>query len=182
MNVKVVEELHESFIEDAWALYHEAFRELSAYAVQRHLMYRDEFNAVMRDIRVQKYLCLDDNGALCGLGTYTNDLDAVPLISPQYFRRRWPEHYAERRIWYIGFVAVNAKGRAMNGLTEMVEAMYLIAAAQNGIVGLDVCRYNGEERRMGRSMGLLVRRLSSTARVERADEQSYWLYEFPTAA
>jgi hypothetical protein len=34
-------------------------------------MYRGEFEYVMRDQRVQKYLCLDDDDILCGLSTYT---------------------------------------------------------------------------------------------------------------
>jgi hypothetical protein len=179
MTVKVVDELHESLIEDAWTLYHEAFHELNAFTVQRHLMYRSEFDEVMRDRRVQKYLCLDDSGALCGMSTYTNELDAVPLISPQYFQRRWPKRYAEKRIWYVGFVAVAPNGREMHAFVELVEAMQLVAAPQNGVVGLDVCRYNDDARRMSRAIGLLVRRITSTVRMERADEQSYWLYEFP---
>ncbi|OLB77386.1 MAG: hypothetical protein AUI14_16390 [Actinobacteria bacterium 13_2_20CM_2_71_6] len=184
MNIKVVDELHESLVEDAWALYHEAFRELNTLAVQRHLMYRSEFDDVMRDRRVQKYLCLDDNGELCGLSTYTNNLDAVPLISPQYFQRRWPEHYEQGRIWYIGFVAVNAKGRADHAIAEMIREMHAVAAAHYGIVGLDVCRVNNELRRLPRAVGMSVLRLGGpgSVQVERADEQSYWLYEFPAAA
>jgi hypothetical protein len=182
MNIKVVDELHESLLEEAWSLYHEAFQELNAHTVQRHLMYRSEFDEVMRDRRVEKYLCLDDGGALCGLSTFTNHLDAVPLISPQYFQRRWPQHYAEQRIWYVGFVAVAPNGRAMYAFVELVEAMQRVAAPRNGIVGLDVCRYNNDARRMSRAVGLLVRRITSTVRVEHADEQSYWLYEFPEAA
>src|SRR5437667_6161176 len=150
MNIKVVDELHESLLEEAWTLYHEAFRELNAYAVQRHLMYRNEFDEVMRDSRVEKYLCLDDGGALCGLSTFTNDLDAVPLISPPYFERRWPQHYADRRIWYVGFMAVSATGRAANAFVELIESMYLVAATQNGIVALDMCRFNDEVRRLSR--------------------------------
>jgi hypothetical protein len=182
MNIKVVDELHESLIEEAWALYHEAFEELNAQAVQRHLMYRGEFDEVMRDRRVQKYLYFDDRGALGGLATYTNRLEAVPLISPQYFQRRWPRRYAERRIWYIGFIAVNPRGRALHALTEMVEGMRAVAAARNGIVGLDICRFNGDGRHMSRAIGLLVGRLAGSPQVERADEQSYLLLEFPDAA
>src|SRR5688572_13927439 len=85
MNVKVVDEVHQTLLEDAWTLYDAAFRELNGLAVQRHLMYRSEFDEVMRDQRVQKYLCMDDDDTLCGLSTYTNDLHAMPLISPQYF-------------------------------------------------------------------------------------------------
>lgn len=182
MNVKVVDDLHESLVAEAWTLYHEAFEELNALAIQRHLMYRSEFDEVMRDRRVQKYLYLDDRGALGGLATFTNRLEAVPLISPLYFQRRWPRHYAQRRIWYIGFIAVSPGSRATNALVELVERMHAVAAARNGIVGLDVCRFNGDGRHMSRAIGLLVQRLWKDARVERADEQSYWLLEFPEAA
>jgi hypothetical protein len=181
MNVKVVDEVHESIIEDAWTLYYESFRELNAFAVQRHLMYRSEFDEVMLDQRIQKYLCLDDADTLCGLSTYTNNLDAMPLISPQYFERRWPQHYAERRIWYCGFVAVPRHGQSSKAFGELVEAMYRVAATQSGIIALDMCRYNDSVRRMSRVVPLMLHRLSGEVRTERLDEQSYWLYEFPAA-
>jgi hypothetical protein len=181
MNVKVVDEVHESLIEEAWSLYYTAFRELNAFAVQRHLMYRDEFDDVMRDRRVQKYLCLDDDENLCGLSTYTNDLDAVPLISPAYFQRRWPGLYADRRIWYCGFVAVHPQSRSATAFGDMVEAMYQVAAIQNGIIALDMCRFNDETRRLSRVIPLMLHRLAGKVRTERMDDQSYWLYEFPAA-
>jgi hypothetical protein len=181
MNVKVVDEVHENLIEEAWQLYHDAFRDLNALAVQRHLMYRHEFDEVMLDERVQKYLCLDDDDTLCGLSTYTNNLHAMPLISPQYFERRWPQHYAERRIWYCGFVAVHPDRRAGSVFIELVRAMYLVAAAQNGIISLDMCRLNDQSRRMSKVIPLMLHRLSGDVRTERMDEQSYWLYEFRAA-
>src|SRR5258706_16131432 len=97
MNVKIVDLVQGDLREEAWTLYSEAFDELNALAVQRHLMYRNEFDDVMADPRVQKYLCLDVDDALRGMSIYTNDLGAVPLISPPYFERHWPEHFAERR-------------------------------------------------------------------------------------
>jgi len=186
MAVKILDELHDSLLDEAWNLYREAFEELNTLAVQRHLMYRSEFDDVMHDRRVQKYLCIDDDGVLSALATYTNDLDAVPLISPQYFERRWPRRYAEHRIWYIGFIAVSPDGKGAGDLVAMVADMHAVASARKGVVGLDVCRYNGDVRHMGRSMAALVQRLSDNAgielHIERADEQSYWLYEFPPAA
>ena len=179
MSVKVLDKVRGSLRKEAWALYHAAFEELNARAVQRHLMYPSEFDDVMHDRRVQKYLCFGDNGELTGLATYTNHLDALPLISPQYFARRWPRHYAERRIWYIGFIAVSQAGRS-RALVEMVELMYAKVAG-DGIVGLDVCTYNADGHHMARSIAAFMRRLSSDVRIEKADEQSYWLYEFPPA-
>ena len=42
--------------EDAWKLYRQSFDELRTLAVQRHVMYGDEFDAVMADSRVEKFL------------------------------------------------------------------------------------------------------------------------------
>jgi hypothetical protein len=175
MNIKVVDEVHETLIGDAWQLYHEAFKELNAFAVQRHLMYRAELDA-----RVQKYICLDDDGAMCGLSTYTNDLDAVPLISPQYFARRWPQHYAERRIWYVGFVAVR-DGAPLTTFSSLIAAMHE-TSTRGALTALDVCSRTDEVRHLPRSVRVLLHRIGGRVRMERLDEQSYWLYEFLDAA
>jgi len=182
MVIKVVDQVSGELLDSAWQLYEEAFLELNSLAVQRHLMYRDEFDEVMRDDRVHKYLCLDDDGTLCGMSTYTNDLSAVPLISPPYFERHWPEHYAARKIWYIGFVAVDQRAQGRQAFAQLVEEMYVVAATQNGLVGLDICTYNDNTRHMSRVFRLMIRRLTASMRFERIDQQSYWLYEFPTAA
>jgi hypothetical protein len=184
MVIKIVEQVNDDeLLESLWGLYYEAFKDLNSLAVQRHLMYRHEFDEVMRDQRVQKYVCLDDDGTVYGLSTYTNDLDAVPLISPQYFERHWPDHYAARKIWYVGFVAVGpeVQGRR-HAFAELVKEMYLVAATQNGLIGLDVCNYNDDVRNMTRIFRMMVSRLSDNMRFERIDQQSYWLYEFPAAA
>jgi len=139
MNVKIVDQVTGEQREAAWTLYSEAFAELDALAVQRHLMYRNEFDDVMDDARIHKYLCLDTDDTIRGMSIYTNDLGAVPLISPAYFARRWPEHYAERRVWYCGFVATQADARAATAFGELVTQMYLTAAAQNGLIALDFC-------------------------------------------
>jgi hypothetical protein len=183
MVVKIVDQFNEDAeIERLWQLYSEVFADLNALAVQRHLMYRSEFEDVMRDSRIQKYLSLDDHGSVCGLSTYTNELTAMPLISPAYFERRWPELYAQRKVWYCGFVAVFPSGRANHSFAELVEAMYLTAAAQNGIIGLDFCQFNDDQRRMSRVVRAMLQRLSGGVRAQCADQQSYWTYEFPNAA
>jgi ribosomal protein S18 acetylase RimI-like enzyme len=183
MVIKVVDQVtEEDTLECAWQLYADAFRDLNSLAVQRHLMYRDEFDEVMRDQRVQKYLCLDDGGNLLGMSTYTNDLTAVPLIAPEYFERHWPEHFKARRIWYILFVAVHPQAQGHHVFAQLVEEMYVVAATQNGLVGLDICNYNDDVRNMSQIFRLMVRRLTENMRFERIDQQSFWLYEFPSAA
>ena len=148
MLVKVIDQITDDMHETAWGLYEGAFKEVRALAVQRHLMYRAEFDQVMFDPRVDKYLCLDDGGKLCGLSTYTNDLFAMPLIAPEYFERRWPDLYAQHKIWYCGFVAVAEDARSTRAFAELVEAMYRTATDRNGIIALDFCRYNDDSRNM----------------------------------
>jgi hypothetical protein len=175
-------ELHGDRRESAWILYQKAFRDLNALAVQRHLMYRNEFDDVMADPRIDKYVAVDDDtDTALGLAVYTNDLTAWPLISPEYFARRWPDQYAARRIWYCGFVAVDRSAGHNTAFADLVEAMYLTAATHNGLIVLDFCRFNDESHRMSRVVRLMLDRLSGGVTDERLDEQSFWLYEFPGA-
>jgi len=183
MLIKVVDQIIDGDLHSAaWRLYQDAFDELNTLAVQRHMMFPSEFDEVMRDSRVSKYLALTDEGHLCGIATYTNDLDAVPLIAPQYFERHWPEHYASRKIWYIGFVAVSPEHQGREAFAQLVEQMYLVAATQNGLVGLDICSYNDDVRHMSRIFRLMISRVTENMRFSRIDQQSFWLYEFPSAA
>jgi hypothetical protein len=183
MLVKVMDQITDEDLHKAvWTLYEDAFADLRSLAVQRHLMYRSEFDEVMYDTRISKYLALDDDGTLCGIATYTNDLEAVPLIAPEYFERHWPDHYAAKKIWYIGFVAVSPQAQGREAFAQLVEQMYMLASSQNGLVGLDICTYNDDVRRMSRIFRLMVSRLSENMRFQRIDQQSYWLYEFPSAA
>lgn len=178
MRVDVTQLLPAGLLEPAWDLYNAAFAELRATAVQRHLMSRTEFEDMMHDRRVRKYVGVDDTGRPGGLATFTNHLDAVPLISPDYFQHRWPAHYAERRIWYVGFVAVHPGDRGTGAFERIVAEMYRSVEGQHAIVGLDVCRRN-EDYGLPRAIQSVLSKLDSgVVRRRRVDEQSYWLYEF----
>lgn len=173
------DEMHKA----AWELYEGAFGELRAMAVQRHLMYQSEFDEVMIDTRVEKYLCYDDSGKLCGMSTYTNDLYSIPLIAPEYFARRWPELYRQSRVWYCGFAATAPDARGTQAWSELIKAMYLRAAEKDGIIAMDMCRHNVDNRNAARVVRLMLHRLSGgKVQAECMDEQSYWMYEFPTAS
>ncbi len=176
MKIEVLEVLDDSLLERAWQLYLHAFEDLAAYVVQRHLMYRSEFDAVMSDPLVAKYLAVGDDGVLLGLATYSNRLETMPLISPQYFERRWPEHYAAGRIWYCGFVAVDPPGSG--AFTVLVEELYRFAEKQGGVIALDVCQYNDDVHRLPKAIKLLLEDISNgVVQAECADRQQYWIYQ-----
>jgi hypothetical protein len=172
--------LDRTLTEEAWSLYRAAFAELDALAVQRHLMHQHEFIDVAADPQVMKYLCYGDGGTLIGVSTYTNDLDAVPLISPAYFERRWPDHYAERRIWYVGFVAVR-NGAPLTAFGDLLAAMHH-TSGRNALTVLDVCSRTEEVRHLPRAVKVLLHRLDGPVESERLDEQSYWMFRFTDGA
>jgi hypothetical protein len=180
MKIEIVESISAARREEAWRLYADVFDELRYMAVQRHVMHRAEFDTVMADPRVGKHVAVDDDGYLRGLSTYTNELPAVPLISPEFFQRRWPDLFAARRIWYCGLVAVRTGTDSSGVFMALIESMYRLTAAGNGIVAIDFCRHNDEVFRMSRAIRLLLHRLSGNVQGTQLDQQSYWVYEFPT--
>lgn len=172
MVVRIYTELYG---EEFWKMYEDTFSGINKFAIQRHLMYRNEFDDVMRDDRVDKYTVRDEKDVLCGLATYTQHLDAMPLISPAAFEHRWPELYAQKRIFYCGFVAVSTYAPAET-FRALVGQMYQRAMKANSLIFLDLCRHNSRVMRMGRVIPLLMRGHDWDVRAECVDEQEFWMY------
>lgn len=162
-----------------WQLYQRAFEDLRATAALRHFMTRREFEDVLADKRVSKYVVEDASGEACALGTMTNELEAMPLISPEYFAARWPEYAAQRRIWYIGFVAVDPRHHGTGAFAQVVSAMTALVSSQGGVAALDVCRRNEQLYQLPAAIQRLVRTFNPDVEITRIDEQITWAYEVP---
>jgi Acetyltransferase (GNAT) family len=176
--IKSLDVLDGELADQAWKIYLKNFTPLATRAIQRHVMTRPEFDQVAADPRVSKDLLVDDAGTIAGMSTFTNHLDAVPLIAPEYFAHHWPELYERKAIWYIGFVLVDEEARGSELFTELILHYYRIAAAERGIVGLDVCTHNDVVRRLPRSIELVLRRHTGGAsRRVLGDSQNYHLYD-----
>jgi GNAT superfamily N-acetyltransferase len=170
--------------EALWSLYNDAFMELRATAVQRHVMIREEFDQVMADRRVDKYVAVrtatGGTGQVGALATLTNELEAMPLISPDYFRHRWPQLFEENRIWYIGFVAVHPRHRGTGLFDQVVGELYrtVLGKGPNAVAALDVCGRNEEYHLPQAIHRILANMRLSRVRSDRMDAQAYWCYEF----
>ncbi|MEP6760186.1 MAG: GNAT family N-acetyltransferase [Sporichthyaceae bacterium] len=181
MSVATMQIVTDHLREEAWKLYVEAFDPLRRLAVQRHVMYGDEFEAVMADPRAVKYLVFDDRGALHGLATLTNDVHSVPLVSPEWFAHRWPERFSEGRVFYIGFVGIHPHSQGSGVCAELVEAMTREVAKVDGVAVLDVCRYNRETMHLPRLVAALSSTWASHVEMIDLDAQSYIGYDFKRA-
>jgi len=181
MTVETLQVVTDDLREQAWKLYLEAFDPLRHTAVQRHVMHDDEFDAVMADERVDKYLIYDAAGALRGLGTLTNQMRSMPLVSPEYFEARWPDRSADGSVYYIGFVGVHPDAHGSGIFTELVHAMTSVVAARDGIAILDVCRHNRKKLHLPRMISILASSWAPHVEMVDLDSQTYIGYDFKRA-
>lgn len=178
MTIKFLPVLDGDLAETCWQVYTDAFAPLAELAAQRHVMTRDEFDTVAADPRVDKVLTLDDSGSIIGVASFTRHLDAVPLISLPFYRRRWPQAFEQKRIWYIGFVAIAPAAQRTAAFDDLIGELFAIAAAEHGLVSLDVCAHNQDKRHLPRAIELTVSRLSAgVSKADTADTQSYWIFD-----
>lgn len=164
---------------EAWKFYERVFTPVNALAAQRHLMTGAEFDAVAADERVLKYPARDDDGTLLGLGVQTNDLEAWPLISPAFFARRWPRHFEQRRIWYVGFVGVGGyHATTLHVFTELVTAMHARILAGDGIAVMDFCAFNVDLRKVPYAAWRIQDRQWPGTTGGVIDRQEFWAFRY----
>jgi ribosomal protein S18 acetylase RimI-like enzyme len=181
MRVTAYQRLEAHLSEPSWALYQAAFDRLRIRAAQRHLMLRHEFDAVMADPRLKKLLVFDDASRgqnPVAMSAVTDDLDSVPLISPEYYAHRWPLEYAQRRIWYVVFLAVSSDYQGTGAATLLVGEVTRHLRKTGGVIAADFCTYNENTMKLPTLFLRMARTYSSGGSLERLDSQSYWACEF----
>ncbi|MDQ1723334.1 MAG: hypothetical protein QOG52_362 [Frankiaceae bacterium] len=162
-------------LEQAWKLYADAFECLRTRAVQRHVLYREEFDAVMRDTRVVKYLGFDGPVLTC-FGTRTSELEAVTLISPEYFEARYPEQYAAQSIYYVLFFAIRTDYQRSGAVLDLMAALVSEIPA-DGILVIDIASAR-KSVHLQKAVQRTVSQQAPGARTVLLDEQTYYAYEF----
>ncbi|MEU8239844.1 hypothetical protein AB0C07_16495 [Actinoplanes missouriensis] len=179
MEVRVMPELPAGMSDEAWDFYQDTFADLAVLAVNRHLMYRGEFDALMADKRADKYVAVDADGGIVGMGVMTNELDAVSLISADYFEYHWPDLFEQRRLFYVVFVGAKAGARGTGVFISLLRSMYGAIGAVDGKVFVDICAFNEERNSLPRMISMILGRVAGRAQPTRLDSQSFWMYEFP---
>ncbi len=172
----------EATASDMWQVYERAFAHLRTAAVQRHVKTRAEFDAILGDKRLLKYVVTDPGGAVCAVASVTNDIAAEALLSPDYFAHRWPQLYADKKIWYVGFVAVEPDYQGTGAFTDIIHHIGTTAAEAGGLVVLDVCQRVDEVYRLPAIVGRYARSHVPQVRTLRMDEQAYYAYQFPAVS
>lgn len=161
-----------------WQMYYSTFAEINESAAQRHMMTWEEFADTAVDRRIEKYVVTagPGDGTPIGLGVQTTDLDAWPLISPEYFRHRWPKLYDENKIWYVGFVGVT--GHHPGVFADLIVRMSAPTVAAGGVSVMDYCTTNVERGLPRAAHRILERGHDQQVITGRIDAQEFWAYDF----
>ncbi len=167
--------------EELWSLYRRAFDSLRTRAAQRHIMSRAEFDEQMSDERIDKIVVRDrtyDLRPAC-LSLMTNQLDAVSLVSADFYRKRWPEQYQDGRVWYVSFVAVAPEYQGTGVMATLIEHVCDVGGRLGGVFALDICDYNERSFGLPAEITRVGRQFNPGVEQKRLDAQVYWAYEIP---
>ncbi|MBL8929491.1 MAG: hypothetical protein JNL54_05160 [Kineosporiaceae bacterium] len=167
-------------IDALWPTYRDAFDDLQTQAAQRHLMTRSEFDQLMTDERVDKIVIRDRRlDRVAALSIMTNHFDAVPLVSAEYFRARWPREFEDGRVWYVGFVAIPPAYQGSRAIGSIIRHVVEQGGSRGGVFAVDICDHNAEVHRLPEAIARLGRAFHPGVRSTRLDAQVYWAYEVP---
>lgn len=166
--------------EELWLLFAEAMAHLKTESPVRQVLSHDQFTAICQDIRVIKNVVRDreaHDGA-AGLSIVSNDLEAVPEPSPDYYARRWPEHHANGRIWYLSYVVVARAYAGTSVVAALMRQILDLVDERGGLVALDFSEVNDAAHGLSRTIPKLSRSLGRPTVPVRLDAQVFWAYEF----
>jgi hypothetical protein len=147
MHVRRLAILDEATTERLWELYRAAFAPLAEATPDRQFLHHGEFRDEMSDARVWKYVGFDEqDGEPFALATLTRHLEAMSWVSPEFFAARWPQEYAEGRVYYVGFVLVDVQRQRRGSYRELVDAVVRTLVARRAVAGFDISRQNDDVR------------------------------------
>lgn len=165
--------------EAIWEMYEEAFTPLDELAAQRHLWSKEEVLAELANELIVKFVGWSGDEPV-GLGMITNDLELVPMISPAFLRRRFPEQASRNAIYYgiVIFVRPGYRGKTL--FARLGAQMAQEAALDSGVILFDVCSYNRENGAIDQNLGRIARPFQGS-HMSLIDQQSWFAVELPQA-
>lgn len=164
-------------IDELWQrVYLPAFEPIRAKAAQRHVLFWEEYLALMQDPAIRKFVTTDDDGEPIGLGLITNDLSAVSLIEPAFYEAKHPKLFAEGRIWYVVLVCAAPGHRDV--YADLLTTMCALVDESNGIAEMDFCMLNMIDRKLAvAAQAILSRHLGRRIPYAIRDAQTYVTFD-----
>jgi len=157
-HVDIRTEVDPLLAEELLAAYHAAFAPLASLSPIRQVFSDADFIAEMANPAIVKFLARDLSGAICALSTLTNDLSTQPWLSPEYYEQRYPEHFAEGRLYYVGALLVMPEHQGGPWAHMLLTSVIRWLARRSAIATFDCCSFNVEAVQLPRLISLVSRR------------------------
>jgi hypothetical protein len=156
-----------------WKLYDEAFACMRAVAPCRQYLTEDEFREEMEDERIIKFVLWEGDDPVAMM-LVARDLRAIPWISPDYFAARYPEHYADGRIYYAGALLTAPHERRLGNANRLLVEVATFIAERRAVMAYDCAGVNDE------FLPALIRQVADQVgeyREDKLDMQHYYAIE-----
>jgi hypothetical protein len=140
--VETITDVPEQIVEDFLVIYREAFAPLEVRSPARQSLSDDEFRHEMLDPTVLKFVALDSNDEIVALSLAATDLATVPWISLPYYEARYPEHVANKTLFYFGALLVRPERQGGPWATFLLDHLFRYVAEAGGIGAYDCCGFN----------------------------------------
>jgi hypothetical protein len=160
-----------------YSLYRQAFEPLKVKAVARQLLTGEEFFGQMRDDRIDKYVAWEPHGQPIGLITLTRHHEAMPWVSPEYFEARFPEQWARKAVYYLGYLLARPVTRRTRFLETICKVCVEPLVAERAVIAYDVCSYNNDMLDFAERISRVARQFAGS-HVHKLDAQVYYAVTF----
>jgi hypothetical protein len=166
-----------SAAESLYRLYRRAFEPLASRAAARQVLSQNEFLTQLADHRIDKYVAWEGDSEPIGIVTVTKDLEAVPWISPEFYATRFPEQWARKAVYYLGFTLVRPATRRTSFLDTIVRLSVEPLVAEKAVIAYDVCSYNNDVLGFYNRVAGMLKEISNS-QPEALDSQIYYGVNF----
>jgi hypothetical protein len=163
--------------EALWEMYTDAFTPLETLAIQRHLWSRHEILAELANEEIVKFVGWSGEVPV-GLCMLTNNLDLVPMISPDFLRSRFPEQARRNAIFYGIMIFVRPGFRGKTMFARLGTLMAQETALSSGVVLFDMCAFNRDNGSLDDNLGKLARPFAGSS-MSLVDQQTWFAVELP---
>lgn len=148
-----------------WNLYSLAYDKIAEQDVSREILFRSEFDEVMADPTYRITVVRDDDNEPIAMAVVATDIAVTRYLSVPYFRKNYPDRFAEGRIHYIMWVVVHPDHQAGRASWELARAGFAPEVADGALLVFDMPASN-QTQDQGGVVELFRRVANSIAEVE----------------
>lgn len=158
-----------------WDMYAAAFRHFVRVAAMKQMVSPEGFRALLHDEDIEKYVVMQGDQAVA-MSTMTTRL-STENVNTRFFERRYSEHYANGRLFYLGFLLVRPSAQHRGIMPVLVQRMSLRIESAGGVVCFDICGHNDRVADFARMCEALAARCRPAV-LSTLDVQTYYALDF----